>query len=174
MSPVLVTLEKIFGIETESSEASKVFERIERRCVRGKHRWTLEGKTEKESHTLWGWVKSRVWGQFFQVSPGLSSCFCLALSPHLAWFPCVWASFSQDGFYCKGFWKVDRTNCGQAPLHSTEPWGTCLCTCSSGTLLDLKNEKYVISLSFYPSRTQLLLASTIIFILKYLSTGDKF
>ena len=45
--------------------------------------------------------------------------------------------------------------------------------CRSGGLLDLKNEKYVVSI-FYPSRTQLLLAPAIIFIMKYVSTGDRF
>ena len=90
MSPVLVTLEKIFGIETESSEASKVFERIERRCVRGKHRWTLEGKTEKESHTLWGGLN--------HVSGGSSSRFPLAY--HLA-FVWPWVHIWPDSPVCE-------------------------------------------------------------------------
>lgn len=44
--------------------------------------------------------------------------------------------------------------------------------CSLEGLLDLMNEKYVVSI-FHPSRIQLFLVPTIIFMLEYLSTGDR-
>ena len=47
-----------------------------------------------------------------------------------------------------------------------------LCWCSQEGLLDLKNEKYVVSIS-YLGRTQLLLVPAIVFILEYLSTWGQ-
>ena len=44
--------------------------------------------------------------------------------------------------------------------------------CSWEGLLDLMSEKYVVSI-FHPSRIQLFLVPTIIFILEYLSTEDR-
>ena len=45
--------------------------------------------------------------------------------------------------------------------------------CSLGELTDFKNEKPLMSV-FHLSRTQLLLTPAIIFIMKHLSTGDRF
>lgn len=45
----------------------------------------------------------------------LESTFGLTKDPPL----CAYASFSQDGFQCKGFWEVDRTYYGPGP---SLPW----------------------------------------------------
>lgn len=50
--------------------------------------------------------------------------------------------------------------------------GAFLQMCSWEGLLDLMNDKYVVSI-FHPSRIQLFLVPTIIFMLEYLSTGDR-
>ena len=50
--------------------------------------------------------------------------------------------------------------------------GAFLQMCSWEGLLDLMSEKYVVSI-FHPSRIQLFLVPTIIFILEYLSTEDR-
>lgn len=58
------------------------------------------------------------------------------------------------------------------PLLS-DPEGAFLSLCHREGLFDLRNES-VWSLFFYPSRTQLLLAPAVIFVLKYLSPGGRF
>ena len=103
--------------------------------------------------------------QFFWVSSGQPSCFAW-LWMHI-WYnlgpcpSCMHASFGQDGFQCKGFWEVDGVYYSPATPPFSDFWGTFLCMCSLGDLLDLKNEKYVCSLFiFYPSRTGLLSLSS--------------
>lgn len=77
----------------------------------------------------------------FQV-PLASHLASLALCPYLVWLSpscreC--ASFSQDGVQLL---RVSMRLPGHmTPLPSLTPWGTFLCMCSLGDLLDLKSEK---------------------------------
>ena len=101
----------------------------------------------------------------------LESTFGLTKDPPL----CAYASFSQDGFQCKGFWEVDRTyyDLMLPPLkilsvHCVTWWGV-------GRRVSLTQEWEICGLFiFYPTKTQILLAPAMIFILKDLSTGDRF
>lgn len=72
---------------------------------------------------LWKWIKSLVWGQFFQASSGLEPTFGLAQGPLL----CVCAFLSQDGSYRQGFWDVDKYH-DLVPLLSLTPEET-FCEC---------------------------------------------
>ena len=98
---------------------------------------------------------------------------CLTLSPYLVWhraLPCVHAHLLAK---MDSSTRVSEELAEHIMVWSPSP-RILFAHVSFGGLLDLKNEKYVVSLAFYPNRTQLLLAPAIIFILKYLSTGDRF
>ena len=89
--------------------------------------------------------------QFFPISCSPVFFLSLALSPYLSWLkalPCVCTFFSPDGFWCKDFWEVDITYYVLVCPPFSNLWGTFLYLCSSWSLLDLKIEKYVVSLSF--------------------------
>ena len=87
-------------------------------------------------------------------------------------FQSVCASFRQDGFQHEGFWEVGRIYYRLVSPPFSDTWGSFLHTCGVRELLDLKNEKYVASLSF----TQEELSSSLLLPYFYLegSTGDKF
>ena len=89
-------------------------------------------------------------GHFFQVPSDQSSsfawlwvCICYNSESPL----CVHASLSQDGFQRRGLWEGwQHLLWGGAPF-LFGPWGAFLHMHSWEGLLDLKNEKYVVSLS---------------------------
>ena len=87
-------------------------------------------------------------------------------------FQSVCASFRQDGFQHEGFWEVGRIYYRLVSPPFSDTWGSFLYTCGVRELLDLKNEKYVASLSF----TQEELSSSLLLPYFYLevSTGEKF
>ena len=99
--------------------------------------------------SLW-LFKSFIWGSSsgFPLAnhltlPGSESTFGLTQGPPL----CMCTSLSQDGFPCRGLWEAwYHLLWGCAPS-LFDPQGGFLNMCSQGGLLDLKNEKYVVSLS---------------------------
>lgn len=91
----------------------------------------------------------------------------LALCPYLVWLRALpdvhvhlLAKMESSSWGSLGGCQDIRT-----PSAFSDPWGTFLCMCSLGDLLDLKSEKYIATFSFYPVRAQLLSVSAIIFIL---------
>ena len=173
-SPELVPLEKEFSKEIEGSEANKWLLREKRkdRCGetqagsgvgergRCRERKTKREKSKRgrEQQVLWrlygGSLSRLVWGQSFQTSSGQSSCF-IWLWPDSRPSPvCVHLLARMDsstGFYGKLqniLWS------GPPPFWTLKNF--------SALTSRIRNRWSL----FYPSRTQLLLAPAIIFILK--------
>ena len=86
---------------------------------------------------------------------------------------CTNISFSQEGLLGKRLWRVDRTYYGLVPPPIFDPWGNFPLMCSLGGFLDLKNEKYVVSVSFIWVWFSFLLLPFIL-ILEYLATRRRF
>ena len=113
-------------------------------------------------------------GHFFWVSPGQSSCSAW-LSVH------IWYNSASSPVRVHLLAKMDSSTETLESLtppimgwHPSlfSPQGTFLCMNSWKDLFDLKNEKYVVSLSFIWAGLRSS-ASAIIFILEYVSTGDR-
>ena len=84
---------------------------------------------------------------------------------------CVRASFSQDGFYHQGVWEVDKNYRDLVPLPTLTPRSLSVHV-SFRRFLDLKHQKYVVSLSVIragPSSSVLLPSSSC----SYLCTGNR-
>ena len=127
----------------ECSETSKVF-------IRRKEWVWIGTQIGSGSFVPLGWFKSLTWGQFFWFPlaihlafSGSESIFGLTQGSGL----CACASFSQDGFQHKGFWGVNKTYYYLVSPPFSDPWGTFLHMCNLEGLLELKNEKYMVSLS---------------------------
>ena len=102
----LLEKKKNFNREIENNKVGRVF--TKRWICVDRHMGRLS-KRERAMHfnPSLGWVKSLIWWQFFQVFvflwPIILLC-SLTQGPLL----CVHASFSQDGFQCKGPWEVSK------------------------------------------------------------------
>ena len=100
-------------------------------------RWS----TPALNHSYRALFPSLLW-PIIWLLPGSESLFGLTRGLPL----CVCASLSQDGFQGKGFWEEEHIMVW-CSLPSLTYWGTFLHMCSQRGLFDLKNEKYVVSLS---------------------------
>ena len=133
---LLSLLEKNFNREIENNKVGRMF--IKRWICVNRHMGRLS-KRERAMHfnPSLGWVKSLIRWQFFHVFvflwPIILLC-SLTQGPLL----CVHASFSQDGFQCKGPWEVSKTYYGLvfSPFRYPRKLSD---VCSQG-LLDSKNE----------------------------------
>ena len=120
-----------------------------------------------------------IWNHLYEDSfPGsLWPVFLLSLAPcpYLVWLRAL------PDVHVHLLAKMESSSWGslggcqdiRSPSAFSDPWGTFLCMCSLGDLLDLKSEKYVATFSFYPVRAQLLSVSAIIFIPFCQSPGRK-
>ena len=126
---------------------------------------------------LWGCFKSLIRGQVFLVSFGQIILLCLALSPYLAWLsalPCVHTHLlARMDSSARASGKLTGCIMVGHPLPSLNPEES-FCTCVVQEVSLTSRKENMSSLYFYPSRTLFLLAPDIIFILKNLSTGDRF
>lgn len=98
------------------------------------------------------------------ASSGRSSCLSdLEPPPGLTQGPllCVRASFSQDGFYHQGVWEVDKNYRDLVPLPTLTPEEP-FCTCVIQEVPWPQASEICGLFICYPSRTQLLRASSII------------
>lgn len=120
----------------------------------------------REQRGLRRWLRSLRWTRLL-VAHHLMSSGLTQASPL-----CTRASWSLDGFCHQNLWELTGSTVCLASVPYCPPRNL-FASVSFRRLLDLKDEKWGVSI-FFPSRTQLVLISVIIFLLKYLSTGDRF
>ena len=102
---------KVSSCLTHGNESSKETHVLTKPGTTGKGRRVESTRVREPGgppcHTAGG-LRFHADGVSFQVVSGQSSCLAHVWSDS-GTFPVAWTSVCQDGFQCKGFWKVDRT-----------------------------------------------------------------